>query len=123
MVNKALENYLEEFKQDSLRNPFVEQVVTETLRVVKDIWDKYGRGAKDFFNEIHIELGRDMKNTADERKRLTNIVSDNEATNLRIKLLLSMTLLYSNIQNGFQKHIVFCIKLLRLLLHESRKQF
>ena len=37
--------------------------------------------------------------------------------------LLSMTLLYSNIQNGFQKHIVFCIKLLRLLLHESRKQF
>ena len=84
-----LENYLEEFKQHSLRNPIVEQVVTETLRVVKDIWDKYGRGAKDFFNEIHIELGRDMKNTADERKRLTNIVSDNEATNLRIKLLLT----------------------------------
>lgn len=84
-----LENYLEEFKQHSLRNPIVEQVVTETLRVVKDIWAKYGSGAKDFFNEIHIELGRDMKNTADERKRLTNIVSDNEATNLRIKLLLT----------------------------------
>lgn len=84
-----LENYLEQFKQHSLRNPIVEQVVTETLRVVKDIWDKYGSGAKDFFNEIHIELGRDMKNTADERKRLTNIVSDNEATNLRIKLLLT----------------------------------
>ncbi|NHN26363.1 type II CRISPR RNA-guided endonuclease Cas9 [Flavobacterium jejuense] len=84
-----LENYLKEFKQHSLRNPIVEQVVTETLRVVKDIWAKYGNGAKDFFNEIHIELGRDMKNTADERKRLTNVVSDNEATNLRIKLLLT----------------------------------
>ena len=34
-----LENYLEEFKQHSLRNPIVEQVVAETLRVVKDIWD------------------------------------------------------------------------------------
>lgn len=83
-----LEKYLEEFKQHSLRNPIVEQVVTETLRVVKDIWNKYGNGAKDFFDEIHIELARDMKNTADERKRLTNIVSDNEATNLRIKSLL-----------------------------------
>jgi hypothetical protein len=31
------------------------------LRVVKDIWLKYGNGAKDFFNEIHIELGREMK--------------------------------------------------------------
>jgi CRISPR-associated endonuclease Csn1 len=50
-----------EFKQHSLRNPIVEQVITETLRVVKDIWLKYGNGAKDFFNEIHIELGREMK--------------------------------------------------------------
>ncbi|TRX12151.1 type II CRISPR RNA-guided endonuclease Cas9 [Flavobacterium gawalongense] len=83
-----LENYLEGFKQHSLRNPIVEQVITETLRVVKDIWNKYGNGAKDFFDEIHIELGREMKNTADDRKRLTNMVSDNEATNLRIKSLL-----------------------------------
>lgn len=83
-----LEIYLKEFKQHSLRNPIVEQVVTETLRVVKDIWNKYGNGAKNFFDEIHIELGREMKNTADERKRLSNVISDNEATNLRIKLLL-----------------------------------
>src|SRR5690606_6270191 len=58
------------FKQHSLRNPIVEQVITETLRVVKDIWTKFGNGAKDYFSEIHIELGREMKNTADERKRL-----------------------------------------------------
>lgn len=86
--NEDLENYLEDFKQHSLRNPIVEQVITETLRVVKDIWQKYGKGQKDFFNEIHIELGRDLKNTSDERKRLTNIVVENENTNLRIKSLL-----------------------------------
>ncbi|MTK06074.1 MAG: type II CRISPR RNA-guided endonuclease Cas9 [Hungatella sp.] len=83
-----LEKYLEDFKQHSLRNPIVEQIVTETLRVVRDIWKQYGHGAKDFFNEIHVELGRDMKNTSEERQRLTNIVSGNEATNLRIKALL-----------------------------------
>lgn len=84
-----LEVYLREFKQHSLRNPIVEQVVTETLRVVKDIWVKYGNGVKDFFNEIHIELGREMKNTADDRKKITKIITENENTNLRIKALLA----------------------------------
>lgn len=83
-----LEKYLEEFKQHSLRNPIVEQVVTETLRVVKDIWSKYGNGVKDFFDEIHIELGREMKNTAEDRKKMTTQITDNENTNLRIKALL-----------------------------------
>jgi CRISPR-associated endonuclease Csn1 len=84
-----LEQYLENFKQHSLRNPIVEQVVTETLRVVRDIWKQYGQVAKDFFSEIHIELGREMKNTADDRKYLTEQVANNEATNLRIKALLA----------------------------------
>ncbi|MCC6761641.1 MAG: type II CRISPR RNA-guided endonuclease Cas9 [Chitinophagaceae bacterium] len=76
------------FKQHSLRNPIVEQVVTETLRVVKDIWTKYGEGRKNFFDEIHIELGREMKNTSEERKEATKRITENENTNLRIKSLL-----------------------------------
>lgn len=84
-----LEEFLKEFKQHSLRNPIVEQVITETLRVVKDIWLKYGNGAKDFFNEIHIELGREMKLPAEERDRITRQISENENTNLRIKALLA----------------------------------
>lgn len=84
-----LEDYLKEFKQHSLRNPIVEQVVTETLRVVKDIWTQYGKGEKDFFDEIHVELGREMKNTSDQRKRLTSKITENENTNLRIKAMLA----------------------------------
>lgn len=84
-----LENYLQEFKQHTLRNPIVEQVITETLRVVKDIWQFYGKDTQDFFSEIHIELGREMKNTAEERKRITTTVMNNENTNLRIKALLT----------------------------------
>jgi CRISPR-associated endonuclease Csn1 len=89
-----LENYLEEFKQHSLRNPIVEQVITETLRVVRDIWKKYGDIA-----EIHVELGREMKNPADKRAEMTKRVSENENTNLRIKALLAELANDTNIEN------------------------
>ena len=80
-----LETYLNEFKQHSLRNPIVEQVVTETLRVVRDIWQQYGQGKADFFDEIHIELGRELKKTAKEREKLSKQNQKNEDTNLSIK--------------------------------------
>lgn len=80
-----LETYLNEFKQHSLRNPIVEQVVTETLRVVRDIWQQYGQGQADFFQEIHIELGRELKKTAKEREELSKQNQKNENTNLSIK--------------------------------------
>lgn len=94
-----LEGYLSEFKQHSLRNPIVEQVITETLRVVKDIWIKYGNGSKDFFSEIHVELGREMKNTAEERRRITEQITTNENTNLRIKALLEELVKDKNFDN------------------------
>ena len=84
-----LETYLNEFKQHSLRNPIVEQVVTETLHVVRDIWQQYGQGQADFFDEIHIELGRELKKTSKEREELSKQNQKNEDTNLRIKALLA----------------------------------
>ena len=84
-----IENYLEEFKQHSLRNPIVEQIITETLRVVKDIWSHFGKGTENYFDEIHIELGREMKNPAEDRKQIASQVVDNENTNLRIKALIA----------------------------------
>lgn len=95
-----IEHYLRGvFKQHSLRNPIVEQVITETLRVVKVIWQYYGKGEKKFFDEIHIELGREMKNPADKRKQMTNKISENENTNLRIKALLVELLNDSECEN------------------------
>jgi CRISPR-associated endonuclease Csn1 len=79
-----IENYLKKFKQHSLRNPIVEQVVIETLRVVKDIWEKYG-----YFSEIHIELGREMKKPADLRAFTAAQITENENANMRIKALLT----------------------------------
>ncbi len=81
-------NDIVQLEQHSLRNPIVEQVINETLKVVKDIWKQMGNGEEGFFNEIHIELGREMKNPSDKRRQMTNQVGENENTNLRIKALL-----------------------------------
>lgn len=40
-------------------------------------------------DEIHIELGREMKNPADKRAKMTAQALENENTNLRIKALLT----------------------------------
>lgn len=79
-----INTYLASFKQHSLRNPIVEQVIIETLRVVRDIWKQVGK-----IDEIHIELGREMKNPADKRKKMTAQMLENESANLRIKALLT----------------------------------
>lgn len=75
--------YLKEFRHNSLNNPVVEQVVTESLRVVRDIWHNYGHP-----DEIHIELGRELKKTRDERERMSRSITEGEATNQRIRMLL-----------------------------------
>lgn len=80
---RQLDEYIKKFKQHSLRNPIVEQVILETLRMVRDIWEKHGE-----IDEIHVELGREMKNDKKERERLTKQISANEITNQRIKAML-----------------------------------
>ncbi len=49
-----------------LRNPIVQQVVNETLQVVKDIWKAHGKP-----DEIRIELARELKNGAKERENIS----------------------------------------------------
>ncbi len=80
---EEIDYYLKKFKQHSLRNPIVEQVVTETLRTVRDIWIQ-----EEQIDEIHLELGRDLKNPADKRKKMSENILKNENTNLRIKAML-----------------------------------
>ncbi|MEO6232728.1 MAG: type II CRISPR RNA-guided endonuclease Cas9 [Ferruginibacter sp.] len=94
-----LDAFLKEFRQHSLKNPIVEQVITETLRTVKDVWRHYGKGNENFFTEIHIELGREMKKNAEERKYLTEQINKNENTNLRIKALLAELMNDSSVEN------------------------
>lgn len=79
-----IDTYLKEFRHNSLNNPVVEQVATESLRVVRDIWRQFGKP-----DEIHIELGRELKKTKAERDSLSQAIAEGEATNQRIRLLLT----------------------------------
>lgn len=76
--------FLNNFKQHSLHNPIVENVILETLRVVRDLLAKYGK-----FDEIHLEMGRELKNPSDKRAQITSQILANENTNTRIKYLLA----------------------------------
>ncbi|HEX8019070.1 type II CRISPR RNA-guided endonuclease Cas9 [Mucilaginibacter sp.] len=92
-------NDIELLEQHSLRNPIVEQIINETLQVVREIWKKHGNSEVGFFNEIHVELSREMKNPADRRREMTNKVVENENTNLRIKALLAELLNDREVEN------------------------
>ena len=78
-----IDKYLQSFRLHSLNNPIVEQVVMESLRTVRDIWKQEGQ-----IDEIHIELGRDLKQNAEQRKKTMQRQQENEKANLRAKLLL-----------------------------------
>jgi CRISPR-associated endonuclease Csn1 len=67
----------------NLRNPVVEQVINETLRLVRDVWKTYGRPF-----EIHIELARELKKNRKEREEMTKMMSENEQENKRIAAIL-----------------------------------
>lgn len=94
-------NYLQnDFKQHSLRNPIVEKVLRETLLVVHDIWTTYGTckteliGGKEnkvydkFFDEIHLELGTELKKNTKEKERKTIENKENRIANERIVEIL-----------------------------------
>lgn len=80
---RDLNVFLAEFKQNDMRNPVVQNIVRETLLVVRDLWKAY-----DHIDEIHVELGREMKNSADKRKAMTARIEENENKNLRIRRML-----------------------------------
>ncbi|MCL2414823.1 MAG: hypothetical protein FWC94_06180 [Bacteroidales bacterium] len=85
--NERIDNYrkITRLKQGELRNPLVEQLINETLMVVKDIWRNEGYGKPD---EIRIELARELKNNAERRSKIYKSNSDRRKTNDEVKNLL-----------------------------------
>lgn len=79
-----MKQFIDAFKVGSLRNPIVEQCILESLRTVRAIWEEVGQ-----IDEIHVELGREMKNPADKRRRISERIQENENTNMRIKTMLA----------------------------------
>lgn len=85
-------------KNNSLRNPVVEQVVRETLLLVRDLW-KQLESKNEKIDEIHIELGRELKNNTEEKQNIASAQEKNFKEKQRIKKLLKEL-----INDGFQQY-------------------
>src|SRR5690606_30553787 len=77
-----------ELKQHSLNNPIAEKVLLETMQVVADIWDYYGEGKENYFSEIHVEVGREMKKSAKEKDRDAKRNREKKIQNDRLRQVL-----------------------------------
>ena len=71
-------------KQNSLRNPLVEQMINETLMVIKDIWRQYGKP-----DEIKVELARELQNSSKVRSKINDANQKSRKENEQIKKHLS----------------------------------
>ncbi len=85
--NELINNYKEikHLIQGDLRNPLAEQIINETLIIVKDIWKTYGEKP----TEIRLELARELKNSAIERQKMhsNNIKNQKENNQIRERLI------------------------------------
>jgi CRISPR-associated endonuclease Csn1 len=84
-ANEIIDTYqkIHRLKQGELRNPLVEQLISEALMVVKDIWRIHGKP-----DEIRLELARELKNNAERRDKIYKQNNANRKANDEVKRFL-----------------------------------
>ncbi|UKB81980.1 type II CRISPR RNA-guided endonuclease Cas9 [Chryseobacterium sp. MEBOG06] len=75
---------LQPILKNSLRNPVVEQILNQVVNIVNQIIDKYGK-----IDEIRVELARELRNSAKQRKRISVSNFRNRKENDKIREVLS----------------------------------
>ena len=103
---KIREEITKELKHHSLNNPTAEKVLKETLKVVADIWEIYGNSEEKFFNEIHLEVARELQKSNQEKKDIVERQKNSRAENNRLRNILEEFLNSSsyNAKKGNQDH-------------------
>ncbi|MBO4739942.1 MAG: hypothetical protein J5606_10350, partial [Bacteroidales bacterium] len=71
------------YVERNLRNPIVEQIVNETMQVIKAVWKQFKLNPEEL--EIRVELARDLKNSAKERDKIYKGQDKNRKINESIK--------------------------------------
>ena len=83
-VKPQLKNYHDiKYIERNLRNPIVEQIVNETMQIVKSLWKQFHLHPEEL--EIRVELARDLKNSAQERENIFKGQTNNRNINESIK--------------------------------------
>lgn len=68
--DKTLKDQLDILPKNSLRNPVVEKILNQMINVVNSVICTYGKP-----DEIRIEMARELKQTAEQRKRTTDSIN------------------------------------------------
>ena len=72
-------SHIELLKKNSLRQPIVEKILNQLINLINEIIKEYGSFGK--YDEIRIELARELKQSKDERNETTLNISANETIN------------------------------------------
>ncbi len=80
---KVYKNNLEVLPKNSLRNPIVEKILNQMVNVVNSAIEEYGKP-----DEIRIELARDLKMSAEERKEKSDAISKSTADHEKYRKIL-----------------------------------
>ena len=86
LSSKVYADALELLPRNSLRNPVVEKILNQMVNVVNAVVEKYGKP-----DEIRIELARELKSSAKERKNATTAISEANKKNESIREILIKT--------------------------------
>lgn len=76
--NRPLVDKLEQLKKGELRQPIVEKILNQMINIVNALMAKYGR-----FDEIRVELARELKQSKEEREQDSKKISSNQRENDR----------------------------------------
>lgn len=89
--NTVLKDSLEILKRNSLRQPVVEKVLNQMINLINALMDKYSVRSADgsvmepfHFDEIRIELARELKQSAAERARTSKDIADGMRRNEKV---------------------------------------
>lgn len=102
----TLESVLPEV--ENLRNPIVQQGLNEMRRLVNALLQKYRKqyGEDFYFDQIHVEMGRDLRSSKEQRREMTFRIRENEEKNQMARERLAEYGLQPSRQN-VQKYLMF----------------
>ena len=78
-ANRPLNTHLEQIQKGDLRQPIVEKILNQMVNLVNALVDKHGQ-----FDEIVVELARELQSSREERADSTKRINDNERKNKEI---------------------------------------
>lgn len=74
--SRQLANELQPIKKGELRQPVVEKILNQLVNLVNALMAEYGK-----FDEIRVELARELKQSKEERENATKAINDNHRKN------------------------------------------